>query len=217
MLNVSPPLGSKVRKLKSAGDEYKWKKDVMKEMGMDIDNPAFHAIANVISATTNVPLDRLVTKTNNLKGASDAQNATWQRIAQFMGYNRWDLNMDKPIAVQQAKDKIKKEKKDKAKFIQEEKKEKARVELQNKINDQVEQEKILQKQGKLEDPKCSFASTKGARCKKSVANAGDRCTIHEIVEQNETGKKAQCKKMKNDGNQCKMQTSNKSGLCYYHD
>ena len=57
----------------------------------------------------------------------------------------------------------------------------------------------------------------GERCGISVAKAGGRCTIHEKVEQRVDGKKTQCKKIKNDGKRCKMQTSSKSGLCYYHD
>ena len=74
MLNVSPTIGSKVRKLKSAGDSYKWNKDVIPEMGWDIENPGLYSIANVVSATTNVPLDRMVSKINNMKGAADTSN-----------------------------------------------------------------------------------------------------------------------------------------------
>ena len=220
MLNVSPPIGSKVRKLKSAGDTYKWNKDVMGEMGMDIENPALYAVGNVISATTNVPLDRLVTKINNVKGALDSQNEIWQRIALFMGYNRWDLGMDRPAAVEEVKDKIKKEKKKKAKkkakLVQEVKEEEKVIKQQEKINEQVENEKELQDRGLLVDPKCSHVSSKG-RCKISVAKAGDKCTVHEKVEQNETGKKTQCKKVKSNGKRCGMKTSSKSGYCYYHD
>jgi len=217
MINISPTIGSKVRKLKSAGDTYKWNKEVMKEMGLDIDNPALHAIGNVVSATTNIPLDRLVTKINNLKGASDAELAVWQRIAQFMGYNRWDLGMDKPVAVIEAKEKIKEKKKEKAKFVQEIKKESRIVEEQIEINAQVEQEKILEEKGLLVDPKCSSVKSGGERCDISVNKAGDKCTVHESVVIRESGKKTQCKKIKADGKRCKVQTPNKSGLCYYHD
>ena len=105
----------------------------------------------------------------------------------------------------------------KSKLVQKEKREEKQVELQNKINDQIDREKILQNQGKLENPKCSFASSKGARCKMSVSKAGDRCTVHEKVEQNATGKKSQCKGTRTNGKRCGMMTSNKSGYCYYHD
>jgi hypothetical protein len=221
MLNVSPTIGSKVRKLKGAGDGYKWNEDIIPEMGWDIENPGLHSAANVVSATTNIPLDRLVTKINNLKGAMDAENETWQRIAQFMGYNRWDLGMDKPKAVIEAKEIVKEKKKkiskEKAKIKEADK----QAELQSKINKQIEQEKELQEKGLLVDPKCSFVSSKGSRCKISVANAGDKCTVHEKKEQNKTGEKTQCKFMKQvtkkRKERCGMQTSNKSGYCYYHD
>ena len=36
------------------------------------------------------------------------------------------------------------------------------------------------------------------------------CTVHEKAEQNETGTKSQCKKIKKGGKRCGMQTSNKS-------
>ena len=205
MLNVSPTIGSKVRKLKSAGDSYKWNKDVIPEMGFDIENPGIYSAANVVSATTNVPLDRLVTKVNNLKGAIDTENETWQRIAMFMGYNRWDLGMDKPEAVVEAKKVVKEKKKVIAKEKREEKK---KIELKEKEKEGEEKQEQQKKEGK--QVTCLV-------CKLPIAEGKKYCTIHEKKEQNETGKKAQCKKVKTDGSQCKMQTSNKSGLCYYHD
>ena len=106
LLNDSPPIGSKVRKLKNAGNSYQFNKDVIPRMGFDIENPGIYAGANIVSATTNVPLDRLVTKINNIKGAMDVENEAWQRIAMMMGYNRWDLGMDKPVAIQEIKKEI---------------------------------------------------------------------------------------------------------------
>ena len=35
-------------------------------MGLDINNPALEAIANVVSGTTNVPLDRALHNVNNV-------------------------------------------------------------------------------------------------------------------------------------------------------
>ena len=54
-------------------------------------------------------------------------------------------------------------------------------------------------------------------CKLPIAEGKKYCTIHEKVEQNETGEKTQCKKIKSNDKQCKMKTSSKSGYCYYHD
>ena len=64
---------------------------------------------------------------------------------------------------------------------------------------------------------CSAISKSGKRCSNPVVAGKSFCTVHEKVEQNETGKKSQCKKIKEGGKRCKMQTSNKSGYCYYHD
>ena len=91
------------------------------------------------------------------------------------------------------------------------------VNIVNIKNKQIEKEKKQEEEWKLKDPKCSYVGTKGERCKISVSNAGDKCTVHESVPQNETGKKTQCKGTRTNGERCGMQTSNKSGYCYYHD
>ena len=70
MLNVSPPIGSKMRKIYTALKSYKWDKEVMGEMGLSLDNPATLATANIISALTNIPTDRVVMKLTNIKDAS---------------------------------------------------------------------------------------------------------------------------------------------------
>ena len=68
---------------------------------------AYLAIANVVSATTNIPLDRAIMKLNNLRAATDSQNQAWQRIATFLGWNTWDVGV-KNTAVENAKAKSKK-------------------------------------------------------------------------------------------------------------
>ena len=56
------PQLSMVLKLRSAGRTYDWNKKEIKEMGWDLKNPAYLAGANVVSAFTNIPLDRVVKK-----------------------------------------------------------------------------------------------------------------------------------------------------------
>ena len=78
-----------------------------------------------------------------------------------------------------------------------------------------------QKQSKekaLASIKCAAMKQGGERCSKTIKKTGATyCTVHEQVEQKESGEKVICSKIKNDGKQCKMKTNNKSGLCYYHD
>jgi hypothetical protein len=92
-LNISPPIGSKARKVYSATQTYKFNRAAIKQMGFDINNPAYEAVGNVVSGTTNVPLDRVVSNINNIRGAMDKNNAAWQRIAMLLGWNRWDVNV----------------------------------------------------------------------------------------------------------------------------
>ena len=58
-------------------------------MGLDIDNPANLAIANILSATLNIPADRLMMKIDNIREALDSRNSMLQRMASGMGWSRW--------------------------------------------------------------------------------------------------------------------------------
>lgn len=63
----------------------------MGKMGLSLDNPATLATANVISAFTNIPADRVVMKLTNIKDATTGDFENWQRIAMLMGINKWSL------------------------------------------------------------------------------------------------------------------------------
>tara|TARA_Y100001972_G_C7637475_1_gene320164 strand:- start:449 stop:1714 length:1266 start_codon:yes stop_codon:yes gene_type:complete len=92
--NISPPIGSKLRKLYSAAQTYKLNKREIQNNGWGIDNPSYLAIGNVVSATTNIPLDRAVQKINNLKEAMDTEHAAWQRVAMALGWSTWDVGVN---------------------------------------------------------------------------------------------------------------------------
>jgi hypothetical protein len=91
-INFSPPVGSKLRKFYSALQSYTFDKDKMYEEGLSLDNPAYIASGKVVSAFTNIPLDRLFIKLNNLKAANNSDLENWQRVARFLGYSEWDIN-----------------------------------------------------------------------------------------------------------------------------
>ena len=92
-LSFSPPIGSKLRKIYSSIQTERFNRDIMKERGFKVDNPAFSAIGNVIEAVTNLPLARLSNKLRNLENALDSRNETWQRVALALGWNTWDLGI----------------------------------------------------------------------------------------------------------------------------
>ena len=93
-LNLSPPVGSKARKIVSAQKSWKYNKDEILHMKkFDLDNPIWQVIGNVTEGATNIPLARLITKMMNVKEALDSDNATWQRLFLLMGWNTWDLGV----------------------------------------------------------------------------------------------------------------------------
>ena len=94
LLKISPPISSKVQKLRSAGRTASWNMKDIKSKGFGLDNPAYLATGNVVSAATNIPLDRAIKKLNNLKAASDANIEAYKRIALIAGWSEWELGID---------------------------------------------------------------------------------------------------------------------------
>ena len=94
--NISPPIGSKLRKLYSATQTRKFNKRAMEKMGYTFNNPVVPAIGLAVEAFTNVPLGRAITKINNAKAAVGEDVEMWQRMALIMGWNTWDLGVEDP-------------------------------------------------------------------------------------------------------------------------
>jgi adenylate kinase family enzyme len=117
LLQFSPAISSKVRRLKNAGWAFdsKDRRKMIKEEGFSIDNPAVEAGANVVSAATNLPTDRILKKVNNLRAIAKDETELWMDIALFLGWPEWQLTVpDAPEQVK-AKKKAEKEAKKKAK------------------------------------------------------------------------------------------------------
>ena len=94
LARISPPISSKLSRLNQAGRAFQWQKDEMVDKGFAIDNPALLAGANVISAATNVPVDRLVRKANNVNTAVSQDLQTWERLALLGGWQDWELGIE---------------------------------------------------------------------------------------------------------------------------
>ena len=224
LLQISPPIGIKIRKLSAGERTADWNKDIIKEMEtFDIDNPLWDAITSSTEAITNIPLNRLHRKVQNLRGAADSENAWWQRIALSLGWNKWDVGIEDSEKIIEVKETVKEKKKIESKKKAEIKKKEKKKE-QEKINLQLEK-KYEKEQGQefLKGKKeltCSGVKSNGDRCGIVIDRRG-KCTIHEKVALRKDGKKSQCKKIKqiskNKKERCKVQTSSKSGFCYYHD
>ena len=117
LFSFSPVIDSKFRKLQSSGRTFTYKQELKKiqEKGFAVDNPAFMAIAQTISAFTNVPLDRVLKKMKNIKTATEEETKLWQQIALLMGYGEWELGIQ-ARKTDEARKKAEKEKAEQKKF-----------------------------------------------------------------------------------------------------
>jgi hypothetical protein len=122
--NVAPPLGSKFTKAYGAMRTVAFEKDVIAKRGWSVTadgrlnlSPAYTALGQGVEAATNLPINRFVTKVNNLSEAMDSRNKSWQRIALAVGYNPYVIgakNEENDIIKAEAKAQRKIEGKEKA-------------------------------------------------------------------------------------------------------
>ena len=98
LFNISPPIGSKARKVHSAIQTRKFEKDEIAARGwgvvadgrLDL-GPNWSILGKVLSAAFSVPLDRVVDELTSISEAFDARNKAWQRIALALGWKTWDV------------------------------------------------------------------------------------------------------------------------------
>tara|TARA_Y100000004_G_scaffold132340_1_gene149414 strand:+ start:722 stop:9733 length:9012 start_codon:yes stop_codon:yes gene_type:complete len=150
-INLSPPIGSKARKIYGGIQTLRFDKDVIAERGYGIDSPIWQAIGNFTSAATNFPLDRAVAILNNTTAALDERNQAWQRVAMIMGWNTWDVGV-KDLEAEEIKAKAKEIRK--LEGIEKAKKTRAEKKRKEKEAKRKEQEKKLEEmRKKLEEGK----------------------------------------------------------------
>lgn len=97
-LSLSPPFSSKTKKIAKAFEDFKrletkkGKKEV-EESGI-LNNPYNMPRAQMVSAATNIPIDRVLTKLDNVITAIDDEDIQgWQRAALSLGWDKYSLGM----------------------------------------------------------------------------------------------------------------------------
>jgi hypothetical protein len=100
LASISPPISSKARKLYGIHRTSKFEKDVIEKRGWEVTSngrlnlsPKYTMVGNAVMATTNVPLDRIVEKVENISEVLDNRNTVVQRTALFLGWKEWELNV----------------------------------------------------------------------------------------------------------------------------
>ena len=106
LLGISPPLKSKVGKVRSglAAIEYNFKD--MKSMGFSLDNPAYLAAGQLVSGLTNAPLDRLILKMQNIQESMNEELQWYERLALLGGWADWSLGIKDGKSAKYLKEKI---------------------------------------------------------------------------------------------------------------
>ncbi len=163
---VSPPMGSKMRKLYSALNAYKFNREIMGSMDtFDYNNPVWDAAAKVTTATTNVPLDRLFRKTDNIREALNQENTAMQRSFLALGWSSWDLQVGERVVVNKGK------KNEYVKYL--DTKRQAQQEAKEELKETKKKEKKARQQ------QCTKIKSNGSRCKMMVNKPKTRCHYHD--------------------------------------
>jgi len=112
--NISPPIGSKLRKLYTGLQQTKFEKDLIKERGWGVMQDGrvhlgsmYGVTGKLVEATTNVPMDRIVNKIENVSQAMNSQNKAWQRVAVGVGFTPYSVGIEDPKGDQEIREKAK--------------------------------------------------------------------------------------------------------------
>ena len=92
-LSFSPAISSKYRKIVGGLKSFSWNRKEMKEKGFSLDNPAYLAGAQIITAVTNIPIDRVIKKANNIRGIMSEQSQMWQKVSMSLGWSAYDVGL----------------------------------------------------------------------------------------------------------------------------
>ena len=137
-LSFSPPISSKLRKIYQSIQTEKFNRDLLKDRGFKLDNPAWSMIGNVVEATTNVPLGRLSKKLLNIDNAMDSRNEMWKRVALILGWSTWDVGIKDPDLETLKLDVKEQKKQEKELEKQEVKKEKLKLKYPGKTGEEID-------------------------------------------------------------------------------
>lgn len=148
--NISPPIGSKIRKIYSGLKQTEKDKDLIAARGWDVMQdgrvhlgPNYSIAGKGAEVALNIPMDRLVSKIENVSQALNNQNKAWQRFAVAVGFTPWTVGIEKTPGdlkiIEEAKAKRKVEGKEKAKETRQ-----AKKEAEKKAYDQMTSEQKFQ-------------------------------------------------------------------------
>ena len=98
--NLSPPIGSKLKKIYGSIRGYQYGEKLMKQRGLDLTangrlnlSPSYSVLGSLASGTANIPLDRMYAEIQSVAEMLDNRNTIYQRLALSLGFRTWDVNV----------------------------------------------------------------------------------------------------------------------------
>jgi hypothetical protein len=210
-VSLSPPMGSKLRKLNQAIKTEKYNKGVGKQIGFRIENPNLSIASSLVEGLTNFPMARIQHKMNNLEEAITGNHDLWKRIALSSGWSMWSIGV-KDEELERAKADAKKERINNRKIEKE----------KQKAEERKAEEKRKKEQG-IKTVQCSGIRSNGQRCSLTTETAEKtwKCVHHMefkdgMDRDNDGIKEYRCTAIKTNGKRCNNKTENKNKKCYAH-
>ena len=210
-INLSPPIGSKYRKIMSAIKTEQYNQGVGEKIGFRIENPNLTIASELVEGLTNFPMARIQHKTNNLEEAITGNHSLMQRIALSSGWNMWSVGV-KDEELEQAKKEAKQEREASRKIEKQ----------KQKVEKQKAEEERKKKEG-IKTVQCSGIRSNGQRCGLTTETKAKtwKCAHHmefkDCMDRDGDGiKEYRCTAIKSNGKRCNNKTENKNKKCYAH-
>ena len=136
--NISPPIGSKLRKVYTGLQQTKFEKDLIAERGWGVMQdgrvhlgPMYSVTGKLVEAGTNLPIDRLVNKIENVSQALNSQNQAWQRVAVTVGFTPYSVGIEDTKGDEEIRAKAKEFRKEEGKIKSKETRERKKDSIKN--------------------------------------------------------------------------------------
>ena len=201
--NLSPVVGSKLRKLNNALKTREFEKDVIEERGWEITrdgkvnlSPSYNVLGSTAEALLNIPLERTIAEIDALVEMTDQRNSSLERIALALGWRTWDIGVPNEEEDQikiDVKEQKKQERKDK---LRREREEKKRLEEEKRFEGKSDEEiELMKTQDEIRDltkaEQVNELSTLGLSKKDIRALRLEEDRINKIIELREKKKAKQ--------------------------
>lgn len=202
LLNISPAVGSKARKIVNSIKTERFDKEVISERGWDVTidgrfnlSPRWSSVGNLIEGAVNIPTARVVDELNSITEALDSRNTAWQRIALALGWKTWNVgskNEENDLIEIKVKSENKERKKEESKEKRKQKKLLKEMEEKDRRSKLSQDDRDLEDWEKRQRKKIKSRNTRAKTKKKkdSIAKAESDALIAAIAKKRKEKKEA---------------------------